>query len=96
MTCFVCGKTATHYQREEFGNNARIHFCADCIEKARIRYDYVKAVRVHNNRKHLVVGDIQACQKRPDMVKERVNNLHEVTCTRCLQTLFKHGVEIGI
>lgn len=91
MTCFICGAIATHCHRDKDNHAVRINFCEDCLNKAKVRHDYISSIRICKGRKHLIVKGVQACQKRQDKIKERTDSIHEVTCGKCLMALYKFG-----
>jgi len=92
--CFICGNDATYGHSSQYEFTIRIKFCQECRDKAEKRDEFLKQLRTIRNKTHLFVDGQQGCQLRSDKIKGKTTKIEEVTCRRCLLSLYHYGTKL--
>jgi len=92
--CFICGGDAQYWHGSNDNPGIRIKFCHHCMIKAEKRDDFLKQIRTIRNKDHLFVNGQQGCQIRIDKIIGKTDKIEEVTCRRCLLSLYHFGTNL--
>jgi hypothetical protein len=62
--------------------------------KAEKRDDFLKQLRTIKNKTHLFVNGQQGCQHRLDKIVSKTEKIEDVTCRKCLLSLYHFGTNL--